>query len=112
MAAHLQQTYTGRRRFDRYHVDLSAVALFTGGQASVRVLDLSYGGARLELPLHSSLYQPQGIRSLRIAGAIDLRVVWRWSQDRQTGVEFVASDMARTGIARLIEAQGPPTRLR
>jgi hypothetical protein len=91
------------RRDKRYDVELDGVAVFPGGSTTIRVLDISYGGARIELPLHASLYSEQTIQALRIAQILQMRVNWRWSRDRQLGVEFVAPDLARGAIARLIQ---------
>lgn len=98
---HPQTAYLRRDR--RYDVDLDGMAFFPVGSTSIKVLDISYGGARIELPLHSSVYSEQSIRALRIARILQLRVNWRWSRDRQLGVEFVAPDLARGAIARLIQ---------
>lgn len=103
MAAPSTQTIPNLRRFQRYSVNLAGTAFFPDAATGVQVRDISFGGARIELPLPARAYAIQGIRALRIAGVLQLRVIWRWSQDRQTGLEFAAPDLARGAIDTLID---------
>lgn len=102
MVAHAFGLRSNARREDRYLVDLAGTAIFEDGAASVRVRDISLGGARIEFPMHAHLYQPEALLSLRIAGTLDLRAQWRWSRDRQVGLAFTSQDLAKAGITRLI----------
>ena len=101
MADPLPNARPDRRRHARRRYDLAGTAYFSGGAVSVRVIDLSPGGARLELPLVSNLYDPQTIIALRIYQILDLRVVWRWSRDRQIGVAFATPALAHNAIMAL-----------
>lgn len=92
------------RQNPRHPVHLTGVAQFADGSTSVRVVDLSYGGARIVLPLPVEAYDMPGLRSLRIAQVLQMRVVWRWSRGTQAGVEFVTPDKARAAIAHLIDS--------
>ncbi|WP_169052589.1 PilZ domain-containing protein [Pseudooceanicola onchidii] len=107
MGAVAQPTLASVRQFERIHVNLTGIAVFGGGATSVRVLDLSYGGARIELPLPADSYGATTIASLRVSQVLQMRVVWRWSRDRQMGVEFASPALARGAIAQLVAAQQP-----
>ena len=91
-------TTLSRRKFDRYQVDLPGVATFENKSTPVRVLDLSLGGARVEMPLHASAYDMTALSVLRVAHVLHLRVRWRWSRDRQVGLQFLAPQLARDAI--------------
>ncbi len=62
------------------------------------------GGARIALPLPTTAYDMGGLRELRIAGALQLRIAWRWSRGHEAGVEFLSPGQAKSGLARLTEA--------
>lgn len=74
------------------------MASFANKSTPVRVVDLSLGGARVEMPLHASAYDMATLSVLRIAHVLHLRVKWRWSRDRQVGLQFLAPQLARDAI--------------
>ena len=102
MPAPHQASFLRQRRHDRVACDLIGVAFFPSGATSVRVIDISRGGAQIELPLHTDIYKAQNIYALRVSKVLQLRVSWRWSRDRRCGVEFLAPDLARCGLTQLI----------
>lgn len=102
MSARPKPAFHSLRRFERHLVDMPGTAFFPFGTASIQVLDLSFGGARIELPMYAEFGQTRAIRALRIARVLQLRVVCRWSRDRQAGVEFLSPEQARRGIERVI----------
>ena len=104
MTAGPKQLFSNLRRSPRIPVDLAGMAFFPEGAVTIRVVDLSYGGARIHLPLHSKAYEAQSIHALRIAGLLQLRVAWRWSRDRQAGVAFASPGLARGAIASLMDS--------
>ena len=91
------------RREQRYAVNIHGVAQFSDGSTSVKIVDLSFGGARISLPLPCSAYDIRNIRFLRIDQAVQMRVNWRWSRDKLCGLEFIAPQLGRTTIQELIE---------
>ncbi|WP_407492677.1 PilZ domain-containing protein [Pseudooceanicola sp. MF1-13] len=96
-----------QRQQVRVCVNLMGVADFPTTKASLRVIDLSLGGARVELPMHVSLYDIRQVQALTIAGCLYAKVAWRWSRDRQAGLEFLAPALARSSVTELMrEAQG------
>lgn len=108
MPAPHQASFLRQRRDDRVACDLTGIAFFPSGATSVRVIDLSGGGAQIELPLHTDIYKAQTIRALRVSKLLQLRVGWRWSRDRRCGVEFLAPDLARRGLTQLIADLAAP----
>jgi hypothetical protein len=98
---------TDRRQQVRVRVDLPGVAEFPTTKVSLRVVDLSLGGARVELPMHVSLYQLQDIQSLTIAANLYAKVAWRWSRDREAGLEFLAPALSKASILALIGQSAP-----
>ena len=102
MSVFSSQMQQDKRRHARHAVDLSGVAFFPSGSAHIRVIDLSFGGARIVFPMHSALYDARDVTSLRIADVLEQRVIWRWSNDRDVGVEFAAPDLVQGAVQRLI----------
>lgn len=103
MALAALENAVNRRRFDRLRVDLPGDLAFGPRSTPVVVLDLSLGGARVELPLPALAYDMPALSVLRIEDVLDQRVIFRWSRDRQLGVEFRSPDLSRTGITRVLD---------
>jgi len=101
----IHPTIADQRAQVRYNVDLPSTAEFPTTIASLRVLDLSYGGARIEMPMHVSLYEIRQVQALTIAGSLYAKVAWRWSKDKQAGLQFVAPDLVRNAVDDLIQAE-------
>ena len=86
--AHLMTT---RRLHERHSVDLYGAAVFGSGSTSVKVIDLSYGGARISLPLPYAAYGGP-VQSLRIDGVIRASVDVKWSSGNVAGLAFRQPD--------------------
>ena len=93
------------RRFERTRVNLRGTALFSDTSVAVKIIDLSYSGARIEFPLHASVYQSRGMTGLRIVDILHLGIVWRWSRGRMAGVEFISPTQLRDAISHLMETR-------
>ena len=92
-----------RRKHQRFLLNCHGFADFPTTTASLRIIDISLGGARIELPMHNAIYDLRHIRALRIDQVLNARVAWRWSNDRQAGVSFTAPALVRAGVMQLIE---------
>lgn len=93
------------RANERHLVDLAGVAIFGIGSTSVRVLDLSLGGAKVSLPLPYATYG-NDILLLRIPNLIRAAVVPRWSADRIVGVEFRIPESVQVTLGNFFKTNG------
>ncbi|MGI3168155.1 PilZ domain-containing protein [Pseudooceanicola sp. C21-150M6] len=94
-------TGDNRRQFERFDVSLEGEAHFTSGQTSVKIVDLSLGGAGLILPLPLPAYGAE-LEALRLPGVAFLKCRRRWSRDRQVGVEFRDQPQAAAALRPLL----------
>ena len=90
-----------QRRFVRYDVNWVGQAVFPTGTTTIRVLDLSLGGARIALPLPFASYQAE-IRQLRLPDIALLACSRRWSTDRLVGVQFDQPEQAYASLRTII----------
>lgn len=75
------------RVHERHAVNLYGKAVFGSGATSVQIIDLSYGGARVSLPLPYAAYGGP-ILSLRIDGILRASVEVKWSIGEKAGLAF------------------------
>lgn len=79
-----EQQTSEHRRFGRRRVMLSARLLSIHGESSVALLDLSEGGAMLNLPLPL----PKGAHVVLIRGDFEAHATIAWAEGRRVGVQF------------------------
>ncbi len=90
-------SFAQQRRFDRYDVNLYGEVDLPNGSTTVRVVDLSYGGARIEFPLPFSGYGAS-FQSLRLPGIAKLDCTKKWSHDYTAGLAFKNIETARKSL--------------
>ncbi len=100
------------RHSARIPVDLPCQLTLAGRTVQGRLIDLSHGGARVAMPLHVSVYQFDRLTTLYIARVGLARVHWRWSRDREVGLQFAAPQLLRRSLDRLFDNVGPGAAIR
>lgn len=95
------------RQHDRIPVNLGCQVTFTDRTAHARVRDISYDGARIEMPMNGALYDFDAVTSVHIQNVGIVRATVRWNEDREIGVEFLTPELVRQPIARMMTQRDP-----
>ena len=102
---------TERRRSARTPVDLFGKLVAADARLSVRVIDLSLGGMRVQMPFPVTHYGPLQIQGVTIDDAGFIAARPRWISDRIIGLELtnpVAAAAVTVPIfTRLRQARAP-----
>ena len=108
--AHAPLTHS--RRHPRVPVDQPCTVNFADRSTRAHLCDISYGGARIALPMVASIYQMHRLTSVHAPQIGLVRVQLRWHSDREIGVEFVAPQTVRQAVARIMATADPRSRIR
>ncbi len=98
--------FLNRRENDRIAIKLNCLVTFHDKTAHATTVNLSFGGACVAMPLHAGAYDFKNLTTLHIRGVGLVRVVHKWSQDRNVGMEFINPMMVRQSMARLFTQNG------
>jgi len=99
-----------RRRHFRHAIATDCVLVFDEHTVRCRTRDLSYGGARVTMPLPATSYALTSLRSLHLRGVGFIRVSARWHSDRDIGLEFDNAQHFRGALHQMIQRSGASLR--
>lgn len=101
-----------RRADERFAITQDCTLIFEEHSARCRTRDLSFGGARLAMPLAAVAYPLDSLRSLQINGVGFLKAEVRWTDGHEIGLQFQAADGTRAALATLMRRHGVRPMLR
>ena len=109
LKSHLVQTVRAtalgnRRRYERFEVDVPAEASFSGRSEPARVLNLSLGGAKMDLAINRELGTVVALRVAGLTHELKGEVV-RVTEDG-TQLRFTIGDAAAEELRRFLEQVG------
>lgn len=90
------------RRDRRHKLRLPCRLVLDGSEIAATVIEISLGGARIELPPKSVTVMPGAIRALHLGETGGLRARERWRRGNVIGVGFRGRD-ARLRVAAFFE---------
>lgn len=109
LKSHLVQTvrataFGNRRRYERFEVDVPAEASFSGRREPARVVNLSLGGAKMDLAINRAVGTTVALRVAGLIHELEGEVV-RVTEDG-TQLRFTIGDAAADELRRFLERIG------
>ena len=93
-----------RRRYERFDVDVQAEAAFSGRREPARVVNLSLGGAKMDLAINRAIGTSVALRVAGLTHELEAEVV-RVTEDG-TQLRFTIGDTAAEELRRFLERIG------